>query len=396
MELERSECIASLAYKEPAWAAGICALPHTAKMISPWLAVTHSQCQSTVTEYMQSRVSLQVMDSSRPAFNTLVGRKTKSDVLRTWLKLSDKRALVDHHGQVCLWSDAATIQHSTPIIHIDYELQTYASSQWIPPSGTGPCIERQFSSYGGTLAPVVRRKVCNLLCARAIVPLCHTVCYFAADLGGTKAVAALLAQQTVLEPSSDLPASSLPCVLVVTDAAAKEFDAKAAEARLLTTISEMMRTQQGFAKQENVESQIQRHYRRIFVLGLPRRTLLRDRAEIIRQRLLTIIAEVQAVSIADQVSFRADHYFTFASRFLDHFCANSSSSCSLVSVSRPDGFTTKDYHSHIEELFSLLPAEIWLWHLAAPLVSSTILLANYPPSAHSKGADFSTSTRSSS
>jgi len=246
------------------------------------------------------------------------------------------------------------------------------------------------------LAPLVRRKVCNLLCARAIVPLCHTVCYFAADLGGTKAVAALIAQQTVLEPSSDLPASSLPCVLVVTDTAAKHFDATAAEASLLNTIGEMMRLQQGITGQECVESQIQRHYQRIFVLGVPRRTVIRQRAAIIRRRLLTIIAKVQAARTADQVSFCADHYFTFASRFLDHFCSNSSDLCSLVSISRPDGFTTKDYHSHIEELFSLLPAEIWLWHLAAPLVSSTILLANYPLSAHSKEAELRTLALSSS
>lgn len=354
-------------------------------MVSPWLAVTHGRCQSTLTEYIQPVTSLQVTESATPAFTVLVGRKTKSEVLRPWLRPLDRTSVVDQHGQVYVWSDADTAAHSTPMVHIDYELQTYDSAQWTSPSGSGSSVERQFNNYQGNLGPLIRRKLTNLLCGRALAALCHTLCYFAADLGGIRVVAALLAQQVMLEPASDLPSSSLPCVLVVVDTTSKKrFDSAGAEADLLRTIGEILRAQHGFHETGDHIACIASHYRQVCVLGVPRQASVRQRSSVVRRKMTSMVKDVQRFRNVDGMLFNATHAFALASKLLDHFCSSSSSTCALIALSRPEGFTIAELESHVEELFSLLPSEIWLWHLAAPLISGAIIVANYPPSAHRK------------
>ncbi|KAK3115489.1 hypothetical protein LTR53_005105 [Teratosphaeriaceae sp. CCFEE 6253] len=344
-------------------------------MALPWLAMTHGRCQSTLTEFIT------------PALTVLVGRKAKSEILRHWLTPSDRKNLTDPHGQVYMWPDADTKSHAAPLVHIDYELQTYSSAQWTSPSGHGSSVGRTFKSYPGTLGPLIRRKLNNLLCARALGALSHTLCYFAADLGGPRAVAALIAQQVVLDPALDLPSRSLPRILVVVDTSARRFDCAAAKATLVQAIGELMRTQHGFHETGDSAARIALHYRAICVLGISRRAGVRQRSSLVRRKMTAMVKEVETSRTAEGVLFDTEHLFAIVGKLLDHLSATSSVTCSLISLSRPEGFTVADLETHAKEMFALLPSEIWLWHLAAPLISSSIILPNYPPSAHGKSRE---------
>ncbi|KAK3117345.1 hypothetical protein LTR53_001396 [Teratosphaeriaceae sp. CCFEE 6253] len=211
-----------------------------------------------------------------------------------WLAITyDRKELLDHHGQVYMWPDAETRGQAAPILHIDYELRTYSSAQWTSPFGPGSSRERQSKSYQGTLGPLVVRKLCNQLCARALGALCHTICYFVADLGRLRAVAALIAQQVVLDAASDLPAHTLPRVLVVVDTSSKRFDSAASEASLLQAIGEIMRTQHGFRETGDCLARVALHYHAICVLSIPRRDAARQRSTIVRHKMTAIVKEVE-------------------------------------------------------------------------------------------------------
>ena len=300
----------------------------------------------------------------------MVGRKSKTEVLQHLVQ-AEHDFIAEPHGQVLLRKDS----YSTDSIYIDYELHACDSSREDRP---GPTVTRFANWMDSTKGPFTRSRVGNLLCGRAIAPIANVVCYFASDFGGVKSVAALLAAQVQGCPPSDVPFECLPRILIVVDTVAKRFDAEAAKEVVL----EAMCTAAG-SSELDVAVALRMHYHSLQVVGLQRNRSSRERSLSVHHRLQQMQVEAMASKNACGYLFSHAHACTFAGRLLDNFCSGFEHPFSFVKNSRAVDFSLHDFTSHLSELFAILPAEIWFWHLACPLITSAIIFSAYPRGSHS-------------
>lgn len=345
---------------------------------SPWLRLNHTQTSSTLVEFPQAYTSLGFSAKATPVHTLLIGSKSKSELLRHLTGKS--QAHLNHgHGQILLWPDPGTLHSSSPSIFIDYELQTFHRSQWSTTSASESSCVRTIEWASATPGINSRRRIANLLGGRVLGALCDTICYFAGDLGGLQAVAVLIAEQAALPPRCDLPRGVLPTVTVVIETKPDECGADSA---LMETIHKTMRNHYGLNESE-IQLFFERHFARLKVVTLRKRMSLRNRASAVQEALQDTREQFIPARAAHGTAFRTAHIQAFVSRSLDSFCANYEASFSFAARSRPDGFNDDDLLIHLQELFTIVPSDEWLFHLVCPLVSSAIVFTNYPPGSHS-------------
>lgn len=342
-----------------------------------WLALTHAKGTTIIKEYKSAWSQLNVSSGDHASFVLLIGRKTKSEVLRQWMGVQGSQTLAAPHGEVILWGDRT----SSDNVYIDFELQSYDKARSSAPKSSGETLTRVAHWLGGIKGPITRRRVGNLLSARAIAPLCNTVCYFASDFGGPKGVASLLAAQLSEDPSTDLPMQCLPNVLVVVDTPANEFDSQAVEASIMEMIAEIMVGHDGAI---DVRARLALHYSQFRLLGIRRAAKLADRARQVRKELLIMQQDSLARKTTLGWNFKLEHIIRFSRGLLDNFCMDEPQQFSFISASRPDGFSQKDLAYHLKETIAILPSQVWINILFCPLLASSIILATYPSGSHCK------------
>ncbi|KAK3117341.1 hypothetical protein LTR53_001392 [Teratosphaeriaceae sp. CCFEE 6253] len=267
------------------------------------------------------------------------------------------------------------------MIYVDIELQAYDA-----PRPDGSAAQDQFVSrvanwFGSLRGPFTRRRVGNLVSARALAPLCASVCYFASDLGGIRGVAALIAALIDETPPSDLPNSCLPNALVIVDTASEDFDSPVAEKCLLEAVTESLHSN-GQRSLDDVRRQLKNHFKDTHVAGICSYRPVQTRARQVRRRLISTRNEWLTARKEGGFLFQRQHFQHLSGKLLDHFCKYPHSPFSFVAASRPVGFTSADVDYHLREISALMPSEVWLWHLACPLVASAIIFASHPPGAH--------------
>ncbi|KAK4960687.1 hypothetical protein LTR66_012940 [Elasticomyces elasticus] len=273
---------------------------------SLWLAMLHGRTGSTLREYEHALEALPLRDANRsPSFVVLVGRRTKSEILRHFLRGADADCLPQNHGQAYLWCDRHSKHGENPTVYVDCELQTYDRSQCKGSHGRGPDTTRTMDWAISSPRLFTRRKTGNLLCARVIAPLSAAVCYFASDLGGMRAVATLLAEQAVEKPPSDLLETVLPHVLVVVETASQKFDATVTESEFVESVIEIMRSLKRYRREGDVRD----------ALGL------------------TISKKASVARAACRFSFRLSHVQGLVGSLLDQFCRDHATPFSFVRAS---------------------------------------------------------------
>ena len=347
----------------------------------PWLSITHKKntIETVIREFSDTFFSLNIPSTATPCFTILVGKKNKSDILRQLIKNRDNGFLADTHGQVHLWTDNSTLKSRSPTIYLDYELQVLCESQWIVTHAPGPELTLPVEWTSSSPTALNRRSLGRLLCGRVLAPLSDTTCYFQADLGGSRAVAAFLAEQAALPAVSDMPTPLLPTVLVVVNTTSRAYDCFAAEKKLLHYIIEILKTHYDIS---DAETYLKRHFKRIQVLGLPKHMSNLDRSNVLRTRLAAIRQESLIARRAHGADFTFLHLHSFAVSLLKNFCGDHQSTFSFSRSSRPGGLQPNDLEGHLTELLAIIPSEIWLFHLVSPLLASALTLANYPPGSH--------------
>lgn len=346
----------------------------------PWLTLSVSNTSATVSEYASVLDNLNLSPNSYPLFTAMIGKKTKSDLLQTLADKVTKGALPRLHSQAYLHTDRS-IKADAPTIYVDYELQSWDVAQ--PNEFTGGTIPQRHAidllAQSDQQWP--RRKVGNMLCGQSIAPLCDALCYFAMDLGGLKPVAASLAEHILHTPSTEIPLSAMPRVLVIVETSARSFDAHATEARILEMTEEIWRRSSPHPH-ENFTTMLRSHYFDVRVLGLGKRNKSTQKCVQLRKRLLCIKREVHLARAVAGLRFKRDHMFSFASKLVSSIRPPHHNPFSFVENSRPAGLDLTNLSLHIEELVRMIPSEIWLCHLVVPLLSSSLILATYPPDSH--------------
>jgi len=337
---------------------------------APWLAMVRTKTSTTFKEYRQAWHQV----SNVSAFVVLIGRRTKSGMLQQFLRGTDDGVLSQPHGQVLFWPDPS----ENDIVYVDCEL--HSSECTTVPSGAVSCYTADW--HGSTDGPFTRRRIGNLFASRAIGPLCNVVCYFASDMGGIRAVASLLASQLLDVAPTDLPYECLPRILVVVETSSQRFDEHVCENSVLEMISDVFRARGEKTTDPDVKNRIRSHFNQVRVIGVKTPNNARERSQIVRRRLMCMTRECTAQRREHGMQFCRDHVRAFGGKMLEHFCSGYKRQFSFVASSRPLNFSTNDFRSHLEELFSLLPSEAWVWHLVCPLLASAIVLACYPPGSH--------------
>ena len=336
--------------------------------------MVHSKTFSAIKESPHVLQSLPTPPSSCPSFVVMIGRAKKSAMLQQLLRGGDHHFLDQPHGQVHLWKDPSAIES----VFIDSELHSHDVPQWTFVDYDSPEVMRTAYWLDRTDGPFTRTRVGHLISGRVLSPIADVLCYFAADLGGTKAVAALLAAHIRLPPPSDTPDNCLPRVLIVVETASKNFDCAVAEGILLDTILQKFDSD----TQSDLRSRLRRHFSQIRVVGLSKGIPTRETCIAFNKCLQTLRRDVSTARKLHGYLFIREHAHNFLSRLLDHFCAGYDRTFSFVLSSRPVDFSLTDFPAHLLELFTILPSQSWLWHLACPLIASSVILSSYPPSSH--------------
>jgi hypothetical protein len=87
---------------------------------------------------------------------------------------------------------------------------------------------------------------------------------------------------------------------------------------------------------------------------------------------------------SDFTQFSYPHFQALAKQALSQISTDITKPLRFAGASRPRGFTTDLLEACLSDFLLQMPSQAWLWHFAAPLVASALLLASYPPNAHSK------------
>lgn len=351
-------------------------------LFTPWLTVAYNRNSAVIMEYKRAFEQLALPPEASPTLTMMVSRRMKSELLRNLITGPSRSLLSCGHAQAYLWQDTSS-KSELPAIYVDYELQSNDPARLGRPVGTGPSVRRTIDLLSHRCEHWSRKSVGNLLCGCAIAPLCDTLCYFASDLGGIRPVATLLAEQLCHATPAEMPRSALPRVLVVVETSSSTFDPYVTESRITDMINTLLHARKN-TEEWDTDAELRKHFHDIRVLGVAKRARSNDKFAHLRKRLTSIRREVSVAKSACGLRFERGHFQALVGRLLDHFHAGRTTPFSFVAATRPKGFCSDEFSMHFRELLSLIPAEVWLWHLVVPLVSSSILLASYPPGAPSK------------
>jgi hypothetical protein len=333
---------------------------------TPWITFETSPGGSTVTQHESCFDALDTISNScTPSFVTLIGKRSKSTLLE---RLLGNGAAVATHKDVYLRTSTKLTQNSTPMVVIDCGI---ASAQFQDPGVLGSPA----SSSTQWSLPITRDVTANF-CGRILAPFTSVLCCFVTDLGGPRATAMWLARQINAPLTHDL--ASTPRLLLVVETTSHAFDESVAvnKARglLLAALREL-------GHESGLEC-IDKHFSSIQVLGIHSHRSIANRAQALKRRLHEMSDLAMRDRLADSAQFKFAHFKVLVHKALDHWCSQSTAPFRFSLASRPLGFTTRALDHCLEDFLSQLPSQAWLWHFAAPLIASSLLLASYPPHAH--------------
>lgn len=347
----------------------------------PWLAVGGAEEDFSIKEYTQAFPALGLSDSQLPSLITLIGGQTKSRYLRQLIDGSPV-CLATPHRKVHLWNDPKTRKETMPKIYIDCELHNDRQDAGRCPSVTAPHLNRRARWFQpGSQS---RKTAILKIYGEVLAPLASVVCYFASDLGGLQRAASMLAEQIVCSKACNVSPAALPQALFIVDTSSPVFDAGIAEVKLLQDVRRAIADIKASSKDEDAWSEILDHFAEIRVLALKKSDSPIFRAKLLRNRLTSICQSVLTARRSSRMLFAYSHLQAFSRLLLDYSCSKKGAAFDFIRASRPSEFSVKDLHSHLKELFDIMPSQAWLWHTICPLVGSALFLASYTPGSHCK------------
>jgi hypothetical protein len=220
-----------------------------------------------------------------------------------------------------------------------------------------------------------------VLCGHVFAPFSSVICCFVSDLGGPEAVANWLAEQATSPRTSDLP--TVPRVLLVIMTRSNTFDERIAANEAALLLQKAMQRLKHYNVVSDTKDEIQSHFASIEVLGLQSSLSTSSQARRLRTRLLAMSKAAMQERANMHTQFSYLHFQTLSKQLLDHVSSRVFSPFHFADVSRAHGFSTDYLQSCLTDFLAQLPSQAWLWHFAAPIIASALLLSSYPPQSHS-------------
>ncbi|KAF2849419.1 FabD/lysophospholipase-like protein [Plenodomus tracheiphilus IPT5] len=334
----------------------------------PWLTFVTSPAGNTLT-YHEPLTDPALEVGCKPSIVTFVGRRSKTTLLNQML---GDTVSVPVHKDVFLWSSpqSRSLGGCAPLLVIDCGVQN-SDRQPLNPAYSDPTRAQESWPMPG---------ISNFnaaLCGRIFLPFSSVLCCFVSDLGGPKAAARWLADLSMAPKSSYLPL--LPRVLLIVETTSDTFDEMVAAKKFRVHLEKAMRWDKAEA-----EHDIRRPFAgSIEVLGLHscKSNVLRARA--FKRRLIAMCDASTRERASLFVQFSYTHFLSLTKQMIARFSSNDTSPFQLAKASRAHGFSTSLLESCLTDFLQQLPSQAWLWHFAAPIIASALLLSSYPPRAHS-------------
>jgi hypothetical protein len=345
----------------------------------PWLTLTTSPGGNTLTCH-EPPLHLQnttVESCSKPSYITIVGKRSKSALLDQML---GDAASVPVHRDVYLWSSPQMRTGAgAPLVIIDCGVQNSnqqpADSALINGTQTSKSLPIPFTE-----------SINAMLCGTVFSPFSSVLCCVVSDLGGPKAVAKWLARQAALPKSSDLP--TVPRVLLVVETTSETFDERIAAQKATVLLLQAMQRIKAYPSSCDAERAIRQHFGDIEVLGLRSSKSNSVRARRLKNRLLSMSEASMQERANMSTQFSYSHFLVLSKQLLCNM--SSTGPFHFAEASRPSGYSAEHAQSCLTDFLQQLPSQAWLWHFAAPIIASALLLSSYPPHAHSKSPTFYT------
>lgn len=345
----------------------------------PWISIVASKEKSTLWAQENLFTSISSKGPSvRPSVITLVGAGRKGLLLSHLLEKPNDSDIYASHGKVRLILDPKSTRHDAPIIYVDCELQSDRRPSQRAPMTSWTQHEVMWSEENDPPAQLP-----NIFVSNVLRPLSNVVCYFASDLHGIQGVSNLLAYQAIRSGAQNLPRSARAHILVVMDTTSNLFDPLIAQQKLHASIKQAMTKYKDYIDTNDTDDDLRANFHSIQVLGLQKSWDHCVSSIVLRRRINSLAQEVYWGRRTSRRLFTVAHIDALADRMLARFCLDKSS-INFLRVSRPNQFAYKDLHTHLGELFRLMPSQSWLWRFGIPLIASALFLASYPPGSHCK------------
>ena len=332
----------------------------------PWITYDTS-CKGNTLTYHEpcQHIIKNVKGDAKPSYITFLGKRSKAILLGHIL---GKNADVPVHKQIYLWCSPRLRGGNTPIVVIDCNVQNTNSPD--------PNPIRQTRNTTVLTVPDTTN-ISATLCGSIFSLFSSVICCFVDDIGGPAAVADWLAEQLVAMPASDL--RTVPHILLVMETSSDSFDESIAANKATTLVMDALGGKIGYL---NAKLATKPPLGEINVLGLQSSKSTATRARALKRRLLALSRIAMLERANSHVQFSFSHFRNLTPKILRWLCGDAPKPFSLVDATRPDGFSCNLLQYCIEDFLKQMPSQAWLWHFAAPLIASALLLASYPPRAH--------------
>ena len=339
----------------------------------PWITFDVSEDCGRLTHHQPIFDSPTWWDE-RPCVWTMVGKMSKSVLLDYLL---DGSAQVPVHKDVYLWTTRAAQE---PILIIDSGVQTGVARL------LNPSLDSCSTPSTTWQVPLSSEDVNAALCGSIFAQFSSVVCYFVDDLGGLSAVAGYLAAQLArcnMTPDT----SALPRILLVVSTSSSTFDARTTLLDFEDRLAGALQKEAKFDVDINVQRILHQRYKSIDIIGLPRSYKYQTRASTLRKRLLSLSRPALEERQRSQLWFNVAHINELTKRAITELSTADNRSVKkflFVEASCPTGFSADLLEYCVSDFLGQIPSQSWLWHVAAPIIGSALLLASFPPHAHSK------------
>jgi hypothetical protein len=337
---------------------------------------------------------LRFPDEQDPQMIMLIGDKSKTKAIRKFELSLDNDG---NHKKIHLQLAPENTKARSPILIADCELHNAPppskASHTIAGVEHHPLVWHQHDSTEGFDA----LSLVYLVYARLISPISTLICFFADDLGGTTAVANLLASWLIslTYRSTDLPVSTYPRVLILTVDDSTLFSEEKATLDFMKELEEETKARNGSFVQESnglLDALLRKQFGGLRVLALPNDVASQEQSQSLkldaswkslRTRILQGSQRVQDRRRKAQVAFSANHFKAFFHLSCAHFAEDIITPFSFVKASRMANPVPEDFSSHIGNFLRDIKGTL-VESLAFPIIASAMTLDGYPPEMHSK------------
>ncbi|KAF2741923.1 FabD/lysophospholipase-like protein [Sporormia fimetaria CBS 119925] len=356
-------------------------------MVQSWICVAVLNGEFTLWNKIDAFSKLSSTDPDvRPSPVVMIGAKRKSSILGHLV--GKPREPVNIENGVRLMQGPEQGSFDAPIVYVDCNLhRTPRHIDKPPPSGhigkpirwlTGPNKLDEFATA---------------LMGYILTPLSDVIVLFASDLGGVHGVSSLIAGQVAqtVRTTARENASIRPHVLVVEETTSKSYNSLLHSQRLRASVLECLAAHLWIetSTTKSVEDYLQLTYLSLQTIGLHRKWSNAKSAGELQNKIASLSRDAHWNRRTNKLLFSSRHLDALGNCMLAKLCVDKSCT-NVLRASRPDGFSYKDFDSHVDELLKLIPNQSWLWSLVVPLIASSLILANYPPGSHYAIARYTT------